>query len=67
MNSAQGSLVIVGANSTECKVFWNGQPVPNIGVSVINSATLQRVVLTVQEDPILAEMAAAGITIKRSI
>ena len=67
MQSAQGSLVIIGANTPNCQVFWNGQPVVNTGVSIESNPTVQRVILKVQEDPILSEMAANGIIIKRSV
>jgi hypothetical protein len=66
MNTTQSSLVIVGAHTPECKVFWKGQPVPNVvSLSVDNAQDTQRVVLRVKEDPVLAEMQAAGIVIRR--
>jgi hypothetical protein len=35
MNISQGSLVIVGANTPDVKVFWNGQEVPGIvGITI---------------------------------
>ncbi len=30
MNISQGSLVIVGANTPGCQVFWNGQEVRGV-------------------------------------
>lgn len=65
MNISQGSLVIVGANTPDCKVFWNGQVITQVGVVVNNDSVGTRVVLKVLEDPLLAEMQAAGITIRR--
>ena len=62
MQTTQGSLVIVGANTPECKVFWNGKEVPNVGIAVSFD---NKVTLKVKEDPVLAEMAAAGIAIRR--
>ncbi len=67
MNITQSSLVIVGANTPDRKVFWNGQEVSGISeLNVSNDAERQRVVITVAEDPLLAEMKAAGITIRRT-
>jgi hypothetical protein len=65
MQTTQGSLVIVGANTPDARVYWNGQEVINAGFSVQNTCGIVRVMLRVAEDPILAEMQAAGITIKR--
>jgi hypothetical protein len=67
MNTSQASLVIVGANTPDCKVFWKGIPVPGVvGVLADNDHDTQRVVLRVQEDPMLAEMQAAGIIVRRA-
>jgi hypothetical protein len=62
MNITQSSLVIIGANTPECKVFWNGQEVQSLGVSVSFD---NKVTIKIAEDPILAEMTAAGIRIAR--
>lgn len=67
MQATQGSLVIVGANTPECEVFWNGNRVPNVGVVVNNDGESHHVVLKVVEDPVLAEMAAAGVIIRRVV
>jgi hypothetical protein len=59
-------LTVVGLHTPQPQVFWKGAPVP--GVVAFESrfnATTNRVVLTVAEDPQLAEMAAAGVIIKR--
>lgn len=66
MNIMQSSLVMVGLNTTEPKVFWNGQEVPGIvGITASNTGTTPRVVLNIAEDPLLAEMQAAGVIIRR--
>ena len=66
MNITQSSLVIVGANTPDRKVFWNGQEVTGITeLSINNNAERQRVAITVAEDQLLAEMKAAGIIIRR--
>lgn len=65
MQTTQGSLVIIGANTSDCKVFWNGNEVPNAGITVDNDADSKRVVIKVLEDPLLAEMATAGVVFKR--
>jgi len=62
MNISQASLVIVGANTPECKVFWNGAEVPNLGIRVNFDG---KVTLRVAEDPVLAEMQSVGIKIER--
>ena len=62
MQTAQGQLTILNAHTPEPTVFWNGTKVPNIkGLAVANG----KVTLTLPEDPVLAEMKAAGIVIKR--
>jgi len=64
MNTTQGSLVIVGANTTEPKVFFNGAEVESVsGISVVNDTERQRVMLTVPEPH--QELIDAGIVIKR--
>ena len=66
MNISHGSLVIVGLNTTAPQVFWNGQQVPGIkGITASNTGAGQRVVLNVEEDPLLAEMQAAGVIVRR--
>lgn len=66
MNITQSSLVIVGANTPECKVFWNGREVPGVkALNTIFDDDDHRVVIKVAEDPVLAEMKAAGIEIRR--
>lgn len=65
---AQGSLVIVGANTDTPEVFWNGAKVDGIiGINVDNDADRRKVVLTVQEVGTLAELKLAGIAIKREV
>lgn len=67
METAQGSLVIIGANTPDCKVYWNGVVVPNKGVTVENTEALHKVVIKVAEDPSVQEMQLAGITIRRVV
>lgn len=67
METTQGSLVIIGANTPECKVYWNGKIVPQVGVVVNNDPDSKRVIVKVMEDPVLAEMQAAGIVIRRVV
>ena len=66
MQITQTSLTMIGLNTNEPQVFWNGLKVDGIvGIAVDNDADSKRVVLKFNEDPMLAEMQAAGITIKR--
>jgi hypothetical protein len=68
MQTTTGSLTLLNAHTEAPQVFWNGIKVEGIkAISVTNfSGGVNRVTLTLPEDPILAEMQAAGITIKRS-
>ena len=67
MQTTTGSLTILNAHEDTPSVFWNGIKVEGItAIAIANGAGMHRVVLTLPEDPILAEMQAAGITIKRS-
>lgn len=66
MNTTQGSLVIVGANTTTPQVFFNGTQVEGVKtVTVANNATVQRVVIGMDEP--LQSLVDAGITIKRGV
>ena len=66
IQTTQGSLVLVGMNTATPQVFWNGQLVPGVtGIHVDNETDINRVVLKVPEDPIIAELKAAGITVRR--
>ena len=62
MQTIQTDLTIIGAHTPDCRVFWKGQEVPNLGVSVSFDG---KVVLRVAEDPTLADMQGAGIVIRR--
>lgn len=66
INSAQGSLTMVGLNTTTPQVFWNGVVVPHIvGIRVDWENDEQRIKLKVSaSDTIHAELTAAGILIK---
>jgi hypothetical protein len=63
MQTTQGDLVLVGAHTQAPKIFWKGQQVQQVtGLRVVNGI----VTITVPEDPVLAEMQAAGIKIVRA-
>lgn len=69
MQTAQGSLVIVGVNTTTPKVFWKGTEVLGVvSVKVENEVgDEQRVKLKVfdtNQDDILSEMASENVIIK---
>ena len=67
MNTIQGSLTIINPHAPDAKVYWNGQEVSVTGISVQNDDVAKALVtLTVAEDPILAELKAAGIRIVRA-
>lgn len=66
MEIVQSDLVIIGANTTNAQVFFKGTQVPNIAaISVLADSNVGRVTLTIPEDPMLAELKAAGVIIKR--
>ena len=66
MQTVQGSLTILNPHATDAKVFWNGVEVVVQGISITNDDTTKaQVILTIAEDPILAELKAAGIIIRR--
>lgn len=68
MQAAQGSLVLIGLNTSTPQVFWNGVQVQGvIGINVSNNADTQRVLLTISEDPMIAELKAAGVIVKRGV
>lgn len=63
MQTVQTDLVITGAHTPDPMIYWKGQQVsPVAAIKVINGV----VTLTVPEDPLLAEMMAAGIKIVRA-
>lgn len=64
--TTQGSLTILNAHTDTPSVFWNGVQVEGIKALAVDYASdLHRVVLTLAEDPTIAEMQAAGILIRR--
>ncbi len=65
MNTTQGSLTMLNLHTPEPQIFWNGQLISAVGVTVLSDATKQTVTIKVQEDPVFAEMTAAGIKIVR--
>lgn len=66
MNVAQSNLVMIGLHTSTPKVFWNGVEVIGITHIMVNWENDKcRVKLKVnQENPDLAEMMLAGITVK---
>lgn len=70
MQTTQGSLVIIGANTAEPQVFWNGVPVQGVvGIHIDNERVKQQrtVTLRLKEDPAIVEMRAAGINIRYGV
>ena len=66
--TVQGSLTMVGLNTESPDVFWNGVKVANISaIKVDHHEGVNRVVLTIPEESVIAEMREAGIIIKRSL
>lgn len=67
MEVATGNLTMIGLNTETPSVFWNGVKVSGVvGIRVENAEGTQKVVLTVQENPVLSEMRAAGVKIVRA-
>ena len=63
MQTVQSDLTIFGAHTTAPMVYWKGSQVsPVTALKVVNGV----VTLTVPEDPVLAEMVAAGFKIVRA-
>lgn len=69
LNTAQGNLVMIGLNTIDPKVFWNGKEIQNLsGIQVACELGKEtRVILKVKEDADLAEMQSAGVTIRRVV
>jgi hypothetical protein len=66
VNTAQGSLVMLGLNTPTPQVFWNGALVDGIvGINVVNNGAKQSVVLKIPDSEQIASMQDAGITIRR--
>lgn len=63
MQTVNGTLTLLNSHTPNPQVFWNGKAVPNLGVQVSFDG---KVTIKVAEDPLLAEMTAAGIIIKRA-
>lgn len=65
ITTAQGSLVMMGLNTPTPQVYLNGALVEGIiGISVVNNATTQNVVLKFHEDPKLELLRAAGVVVR---
>jgi len=69
MQISQGSLVIVGANTPQAQVFWNGVQVPFVKEFKLDwEADEQRVKLKVTaDDAVHAELRAAGVNVKLEV
>ena len=66
ITSAQGSLTMIGLNTATPKVFFNGQEVPDIlTINVVNNESTRSVVLKLAESPVVADLIAAGVQIRR--
>ncbi|MCG3177624.1 MAG: hypothetical protein MOGMAGMI_02598 [Candidatus Omnitrophica bacterium] len=62
MQTVQTDLTILGAHTPTPAIYWKGQQVTNVsGLKVLDG----KVTITVPEDPLLAEMQAAGIIVRR--
>lgn len=66
MNITHSSLVIVGANTKDPKVFWKGVEIPVQRFSIKYSDNDSIVVLHLPAAPYVAELEAAGITVKEA-
>jgi hypothetical protein len=67
MQTTTGSLTLLNAHTDTPQVFWNGIKIEGVkAINIANETAAKRVSLTLAEDPVLAEMQAAGIIIKRS-
>ena len=68
MQVANGQLTILNPHTATPQVFWNGTLVPGVRVVSVNNDAdhnYNKVSLAVSEDPVIAEMQAAGIAVKR--
>ena len=66
MEVAKSNLVIVGANTNECKVYWNGVVIEGLkGLTVNNDEDTTKVIMTLAETPQVSELKSAGIIVRR--
>jgi hypothetical protein len=68
INTAQGSLTIVGANTPAVQLFWRGKPIPNVtSLSTDWDHCEQRVKIKVTAmDPVLqCELLDAGLIVNK--
>lgn len=66
VQTAQSSLVMLGLNTETPQVFWNGTKVDGItSIMVRNDDDEHSVVFKMAEEPIVTELRAAGISVKR--
>ena len=65
--TAKSSLTILNAHTDVPQIFWNGKILEGVkSINIDNSSLKQRVIITLPEDPTIAEMQAAGIIIRRN-
>ncbi|HRC96260.1 MAG TPA: hypothetical protein PK317_05635 [Coprothermobacter proteolyticus] len=66
MNVSQGDLVIIGLHTNTPQVIWKGQTLPNVtAIRAVNDELTRTLSITISEDPLVAELKAAGIIVKR--
>lgn len=67
METVQSNFVIVGANTPDMKVFFNGEEVTGVADLKIDWDIANPVViLTLNEAPLVSEMKANGIQVRRT-
>ena len=68
ITSTQGSLVMVGLNTRDPQIFWNGVLVSGVtDISIDNDTENIRVVFRVKEGTPVTELKNAGIIIKKGV
>lgn len=66
MNVSQGDLVIIGLHTNTPQVVWKGQTLTNVtAIRAVNDELTKTLSITISEDPLVAELKAAGIIVKR--
>lgn len=66
MNVSQGDLVIIGLHTDTPQVVWKGQTLTNVtAIRAVNDGLTKTLSITISEDPLVAELKAAGIIVKR--
>ena len=66
MQTLTTDLTVIGVHTPTPQYFWKGVELKDVtAFSATNKAGVAKISFTVKEDPVLAEMKAAGITIYR--